>query len=115
MNRLASILALAGLIGLGGCAAGVAYGPYGGTYYSNAYPVQGYADDYPFPSGTPFDSVGIGGMGTGGGYGDWHHWRAFQPYQHWPYHHWGAWRGGAFRGRPAWTGAGHWAGHGGRR
>ena len=106
MNRLALIAALAGLIGLGGCAAGVEYGPYGGPYYSNAYPLPGYGDDYS-AYGTPFGSVGVGGVWSNGGYQDWHRWRAFPRYPHW-----GAWRGGGFHAR---AGRGIWGGHGWHR
>ncbi len=105
MSRLAPIIGLSGLIGLGGCATGVGYGPYGGTYYSNAYPVPGYGYDYGY--GYPYGPVGLGGIWIGGGHRDWHRWHAFYGHPHW-----GAWHSGAFHAPGAWAGrGGHWAGH----
>jgi hypothetical protein len=105
MNRFAPIIAvLVAIFGLGGCAAGVQYGPYGGTYYSGAYPGSGYGYDY------PYDSLGLGGAWVGGGYRGWHHWHEFHEH-----HHWAAWHGGGFHHPVAWAGRGHWAGHGWHR
>lgn len=99
------MIALAVVTGLGGCAAGVGYGPYGGTYYSSAYSVPGYGYDY------PFGSVGLGGVWIGGGgRRDWHRWHAFHGH-----HQWGAWHRGGFHAPGAWAGRGHWAGHGWHR
>jgi hypothetical protein len=90
----------AALIALGGCAAGVDYGPYTGSYYTGAYALPGYA------YGHPYGSVGLGGIWVGGGRGDWDRWHGFHGH-----HHWGAWHGGPAHAPGAWVGRGHWAGH----
>ncbi|HEY7580343.1 MAG TPA: hypothetical protein VH855_22365 [Acetobacteraceae bacterium] len=104
MRRLAPIVALAALIGAGGCAAGVGYGSYGGTYYSSTYPVPVYPYGYANPY--PYGAIGLGGVWIGGGHRDWHHWHALHGHRPW-----GAWHGGPHRVPGAWAGRGHWSGH----
>jgi hypothetical protein len=105
MQGLASTVALAALIALGGCATGVDYGSYGGTYYSGAYPVPGYG--YPYAYGYPSGSIGLGGVWIGGGHRGWDRWHRRQALRAHRFR--GGWHGAPPRVPGAWAGRGHWS------